>query len=413
MFTLTCRARLMLVAISFGCSLVLSTVSLMATVAEVQAQLPTDASAQEQYLTNPNFECATGVYTVTDITSQELIIPAGWTWVPISGTPMLISTRIRVTGNCDPNSSGFVDRIEGEDSFMFRSADIETPPVPGKPFDVAIAQRISVTPGTDYSISGFMASFCGGSASPTDCPDGYYISKQVGLDPDATLDPLASTAAWAENRQPHTTAGYANVSVAARAAGESMTAYVRIHSPFQWHGNHAIIDDFRMVEAPTIDFVGLPNQGPTTGTMGIPIYTVEGRRVEISWAGELSNEIQNLAGEGYELKADVQFRRSGEREWQDMVVDHVGDGCQAYVAPSLNTVTHFRVGALAARPNTGGHRFRSRWSDPVAIQFVPESSNVTQQGAISPSNIITSPAIALYLPIIDLPVSLECSQLNR
>ncbi|MCB0238805.1 MAG: hypothetical protein KDH08_09195, partial [Anaerolineae bacterium] len=84
----------------------------------------------------------------------------GWTATLVYGHPELNSARIKFTGQC--GNDGFVERLEGLDSLVFLSEDIETPPEPGKPFDAVIYQRIAVTPGTAYSLSGWLVSLCGG-----------------------------------------------------------------------------------------------------------------------------------------------------------------------------------------------------------------------------------------------------------
>ncbi|MEM7129948.1 MAG: hypothetical protein AAF702_26700 [Chloroflexota bacterium] len=347
--------------------------------------LPTDSLLQ-----NANLECSEGVYQVTDESGQTLTIPNHWVWTPISGTPKLISTNIRVSGSCD--GSGFIEAIEG-DSFMFRSQDIETPPVPGKPFDVAIYQQVQTLTGTAYSVSGFMVSFCGGSASPNDCPEGYYISKMVGLDPSGAAEPLADRVAWAESQAPHDEVRWVNLRVAAQAISSTMTVFVRVHSPFQWHGNHAIADLFSMVEAPTATFIELPESIQVTGTTGIPTGTrlVQGNVQEIRWTGSLSPDIEALDREDYELIYEIEYRHNDVDTWSTLVEQQVGDGCIRFLAPELDQTYYFRIRALAARPESGGHRYLSIWSEPEAIHFSTVSG---------PSGTAPDSAEALYLPVM-------------
>ena len=97
--------------------------------------------------------------------------------------PVVTSARIRFANSCD--GEAHVERIEGRDSVLIRALDHETPPEPGKPFDVTLMQQVPVVSGTDYSLSGWMLTLCGGSFSdPNDCPEGYYMAKLLGIDPD-------------------------------------------------------------------------------------------------------------------------------------------------------------------------------------------------------------------------------------
>lgn len=359
----------------------------------------------DPYLRNENFECSNGTYQIVDSSGQTLTMPIDWNWAPITGTPQLISTRIQVTGDCD--GTGFVDRLEGEDSFMIRSQDIEMPPEPGKPFDVAIYQHVTVTPGIDYGVSGFMVSFCGGSASPNDCPEGYTINKMVGLDPHGGIDPLADSVVWVENREPHITVRWANLYVASRATAPSMTVFIRLQSPFQWHGNHGIIDQFSMAAAPVVSLTDLPGTPTISGTVGMPTGThiVRGLTQEIRWVGELSTDIEAIEGEEYALKFDVAYRKITDDIWRSLVEGHAGAGCAVFKAPTLNETYQFRVRGLAARPNTGGHRYPSLWSEPISIHFQPspaDSSVPSMEGDAQ-----------LYVPLINHPSELVCEQITE
>jgi len=125
---------------------------------------------------NAGFECSQGYVKQPGITG---LVPLGWTAAVLDGRPTLTSTRIEFAGSC--NDDGFIERIEAQDSMVFLSEDIETPPEPGKPFDAAVYQQVMVIPGTAYSLSGWMVSLCGGSAIPNDCPPGRYIVKMLAL----------------------------------------------------------------------------------------------------------------------------------------------------------------------------------------------------------------------------------------
>ena len=144
---------------------------------------------------------------------------------------------------------------------MFRAQDLETPPEPGKPFDAAVHQQVAVTPGTAYSLSGWMVSLCGGSATPSSCPADYYMEKLLGIDPTGGTDPLGPNVIWVGDRRNFTESRWLNLRLAATAQTDRLTVFGRIRSPFQWHGNHAFVDTFSLVRAPTAYFVGLPEPG--------------------------------------------------------------------------------------------------------------------------------------------------------
>ncbi len=191
-------------------------------------------------------------------------VPLGWTGVLLSGTPQLDSVRIRWGGGCE--GSGFAEHLEGEDSLVFVAQDLETPPEPGKPFDAAVYQQVAVTPGTAYSLSGWMVSLCGGSATPSSCPTDYYMEKLLGIDPTGGIDPLGPNVIWVGDRRNFTESRWANLRLAATAQTDHLTVFGRIRSPFRWHGNHAFVDAFSLVRAPTASFVNSPAGSPLPTT---------------------------------------------------------------------------------------------------------------------------------------------------
>jgi hypothetical protein len=144
-------------------------------------------------LINPGFECTQGYVPQAGING---LVPTGWTAALIFGHPKLNSTRIEFSDTHSCDGSGFIERLEGIDSLVFLSEDIETPPDPGKPFDAVVYQQVAVTPGAGYSLSGWMVSFCGGSATPSSCPAGYYIAKMLGIDPTGGTNPTAPSVIW-------------------------------------------------------------------------------------------------------------------------------------------------------------------------------------------------------------------------
>ena len=124
-------------------------------------------------------------------------------------------------GGCDGTSG--LEHLEGEDSLLFLAQDLETPPEPGKPFDAAVYQQVAVTPGTAYSLSGWMVSLCGGSATPSSCPADYYMEKLLGIDPTGGTDPLGPNVIWVGDRRNFTETRWAQSP--ARSHGPDRSAH--------------------------------------------------------------------------------------------------------------------------------------------------------------------------------------------
>lgn len=317
-----------------------------------------DADApQAPALANPGFECAQGYSPRPGITG---IVPNGWTAVVLEGRPELHSARVKFTGSC--SSTGFAERIEGQDSMVVLAEDIETPPLPGKPFDAVVYQQTAVTPGVAYSLSAWMVSLCGGSAIPNDCPPGVYIAKMLGIDPTGGTNPLASGVAWVEDRRNFTESRWANLYTAATAQSGTLTLFGRIRSPFRWHGAHAFVDAFSLVQAPTAQFHNLPS-------------SVQGSQVTVRWQGSLGPDIPAIPGGTHQLLFDVQQRRAGQAAWQDWRVGAPPGQAIFSVDGCLGTQTiEFRLRARAEQPpgSNGAwpnHRYPGVWSQPASVTF--------------------------------------------
>ena len=312
-------------------------------------------------LQNPGFECKIGYVTQAGIQNR---VPLGWTGVLLSGTPQLDSVRIRWGGGC--GGSGFAEHLEGEDSLVFVAQDLETPPSPGKPFDAAVYQQVAVTPGTAYSLSGWTVSMCGGSATPSSCPTGYYMDKLVGIDPTGGTDPLGPNVIWVSDRRNFTESRWANLRLAATAQADRLTVFGRIHSPFRWHGNHAFVDAFSLVRAPTAAFVNSPIQ-------------ISEASARVQWDGAMGPDIQAIPGGAYRLFFDVQYRVDGQSDWIDWLADQAA-GSATFTVPACSAehTYAFRVrsraeqpaGSNGAKPN---HRYPGVWSEPAEIELGSES----------------------------------------
>ncbi len=211
-------------------------------------------------LRNGGYECGTGGYYEVDPPprqSKPNLIPNSWQFTTTVTPPIVSSARIRILKACD--ASGSVEKLEGQDSVIVRSLDIETPPDPGKPFDMSLVQQVAVVSGTAYSVSGWMVTFCGGSNTDprNDCPEGYYMAKMLGVDPLGGLDPDAPTVEWVESRANFvgpdglTFVGWQNLRSVTTAQAHTVTVFARMQSPFRWHGNFGHMDAMSMVQAPT------------------------------------------------------------------------------------------------------------------------------------------------------------------
>lgn len=333
-----------------------------------------DQGPQAPTIHNAGFECNHGYSPQSGIRG---LVPDGWTAVLLQGQPELNSTRTYFAGSC--SGSGFIERIEGEDSLAMLSEDIETPPLPGKPFDAVVYQSAAVTPGVAYSLSAWMVSLCGGSAMPNDCPQGYYMAKLLGIDPAGGSDPLAPTVAWVEDRRNFTDSRWANLRLAVTAESSTLTVLARIRSPFRWHGAHAFVDAVSLVQAPTAAFTNLPG-------------SVAGSQVTVRWQGSLGPDIAALPGGTHRLLFDVQQRPAGQAAWRDWLVDQpAGQAVFAVDACQGVQTVEFRLRARAEQPEGSSgawpnHRYPGVWSPATSVTFNPPAACVP----------------AAYLPLVHL-----------
>lgn len=339
---------------------------------------------------NHDFECTTGYYSQTNSIGKPIFAPIGWQMTILNGAPTVHSARIFFAKSCD--GSAHVERINGIDSIVIRAQDLETPPEPGKPFDVAFSQRISATVGGAYSLSGWLLSLCGGSATPSDCPKDVYIAKMLGIDPTGGSDPTADSVIWTENRRNFwengKRVGWQQMTVSATALTSTVTIFARVNSPFRWHGNHAFIDALSLVRAP-VAAVSAP-------------AIVTGTQVTVTWEGLLNDDIANIAGGTYELRFDLQYRPAGAESWADFQVDQPGPGSAIFTAKCADTTYEFRIRSRAEQPPAPApagawpnHRYASIWREPISVQFTsPSLPPVNSEPVEAPG------PFRLYLPQI-------------
>lgn len=339
---------------------------LLATMGSMQAAAknalgPGTIPAVAPVLRNGDMECADGYAEGVNGLGETIRWPDGWVYTVRDGSPKANSARVQFTKACD--GQGHVERIGGEDSFVVRAQDLETPPAPGKPFDSVIYQQVAVETGGDYSLSGWMLTLCGGSAVPNDCPDGYYMAKMLGLDPTGGTDPDAASVRWAENRANFVTPddqriGWANLSVSARAESITMTVFARIHSPFRWHGNHGFIDALSLIRAPVVTLDALPS-------------SVHSHTLDLTWQGEQSPDVE-IPGATFQLLVDIQAR-SQDGAWRDVTVAGPGTGTARFTAPCIDTTYEFRIRARAEQLEGEGiwpnQRYPGTWSEVQAVHF--------------------------------------------
>jgi hypothetical protein len=347
-----CCTRLVLTLLWIGLGLVPGPVE--------AARLSPAGGSSAPALVNGAFECSQGFAPQAGVNGN---VPAGWTAVLLNGYPRVNSTNLEFAYDCGDYD---FEKIEGQDSWVFLSQDIETPPEPGKPFDAAVYQRVTVTPGAAYSLSGWMLSLCGGSTMPNDCPLDSYMSKMLGIDPTGGTNPLAPTVIWVEDQRNFTEARWVNLRMGATAQSTTLTVFARIRSPFQWHGNHAFVDAYSLVRAPTAAFVDLP-------------ATVQGLRTTVRWTGVQSPDIAAIPGGTYQLLFDVQYRRAGEAGWTDWQTGQP-TGEALFTAGGGQTQTYeFRLRARSEQPPAPpdgawpNHRYPGDWSAPASVQFVAGS----------------------------------------
>jgi hypothetical protein len=315
-------------------------------------------------LINSGFECSAGTYLLNAPQGGQMRIHEGWTVAFLNGTPWLHSTSMQYNnGSC--GGGAHIEKIEGEDSLAIFAHDLEWTDQPGKPFDVALYQQVAVNAGTAYSLSAWMVSLCGGSTMPNDCPDGYYMAKMLGVDPTGGVDPLAETVVWVEDRRNFVEngerVGWSNLRLGVTAKSSTITVFARVSSPFQWHGNHAFVDAFSLVEAPLARFAPLPEQ-------------VDGDSVDISWEGEQNLQIAQIPGGAYELRFDSEVKIGQDGQWQPWLTDQSA-GTATFVARQAQIPHYFRIRARSEQmPGGSGkawpnHRYPGDWSTPVAVTF--------------------------------------------
>lgn len=305
-------------------------------------------------LTNPGFECGDGYHDQPGIRGM---VPNGWTARILAGNPVMNSTQMWATYRCNPGDMGW-EKLEGHDSNIFL-ADAARPDkdFDAPPFDVALYQAANVSQGAEYSLSAWVTSMCGGSATPSDCPAGAYIAKMAGFDAWGGTDPTAASVQWTEDRRPHTEIGYANLILATTAQAPRLTVFLRVNSPFHHHGNMAFADAVKLVRSPKSRFTKVSAQG---------------NLIAVAWTGSLGEDIPLIPATNHKLSFEIEAR-AGAGPWRSWLTEQ-GAGSETFAAPRLcsDQTYRFRIRAWAVQPagQPGAfpnHHFVGVWheSDPV------------------------------------------------
>jgi len=361
-----------------------------------QEAWPAAPAAAPNLLVNAGFECGEEGYTEAPVPPGDTkpnYFPNGWVVTSPMTIPIVTSARIRFANSCD--GEAHVERIEGRDSVLIRALHHETDPEPGKPFDVTLLQQVPVISGTDYSLSGWMLTLCGGSFSdPNDCPEGYYMAKLLGIDPTGGTDPAAPTVEWVENRRNfveadgRTRVGWQNLRTASTAQAVTITVFARINSPFRWHGNHGFIDALSIMQAPTATITAtaeLISPAPAPPT------------ITVAWQGSLGPDIPLIPNGNHRLLYDLEYWNSESATWQPVASDREGDGSLDFVARCFDVTYQFRVKPRAEQPEgnngaTPNQRYPGLWVESAPIVVPPNLPGPSEP--FTATNQIFLPAIS-------------------
>jgi hypothetical protein len=270
--------------------------------------------------------------------------------------------------------------MDGIDSWYLPSEDVTST---GKPFEIVLYLQVPALVGAAYSLSGWMASECGSNdKGPKPCPQGNYISKMIGLDPYGGVDHTSPDIAWVENRE---NPRWRGLHTGTTALTDTVTIFIRVHSPFEFQNNKGFVDAFTLVRAP------LSAMEPLSGT-------VSGMGpIDIRWFGKQSEDVERIRDGNYKLYFDVQARHLPAGEWRDLVTGATEQRSVAFQAPCVDTRYEFRVRARAEQPEGQGgvfpsHRYYGVWSKPQAVLFAAPAAE-------EPGTIDVTPPLTGTLPV--------------
>ncbi len=132
-----------------------------------------------------------------------------------------------------------------------------------------------------------------------------------------------------------------------------LTVFVRVRSPFHWHGNHAFADAVKLVRAPNSRFEQVSAQG---------------NNIAVSWTGDLGPDIPAIPSPGHDLWFELQVQRGGGA-WEPWLSREAKGGASFDAPRSCHDETYrFRIrawGNMTARPY---NQFVGVWHESAAVQ---------------------------------------------
>ncbi len=307
-------------------------------------------------------------------------VAGNWFAINEIGNPTYYSS-CEYIGSCA--AANWSEKLDGTSAQYIESQDIERCCPPGKPFKIDLAQTVPVVSGTAYAVSGFMVTFCAGTANNPNppCPSNYYIGKSVGLDPLGGMLPTATSVIWSEeDRRDARVARWVNLNTVARAQSVSMTVFARMNWPFQFHGALGWMDAFQITPAPVVTITARP------ATQISPTITV-------SWTHWMDPALRRDGD--YRLYYDVEARDVLTTSWTRLASDAVSTTV-SYSGQVGHTYA-FRVRPWAHQPQLdecttcagANHFFPGFFSNPITVTVVndaPPSSSVAPLPSLQTSN---------------------------
>jgi hypothetical protein len=312
-------------------------------------------------------------------------VPAGWTAFNQFGNPQWTDSASLC--NCGGNN----EKTEGTNAVVVVSENQERNPNPGRPFTAVLSQSVSgVLSGTAYSLAAAMLTFCGGTADGGGCATrNYTMAKSVGIDPSGGTLPTAPTVIWSpENGDDH---GWRDMTTAARAVSTTLTMFMKVRWPYQYHGAFTFWDAAYLAQAPTATLKA--NAPVSTGS------------ITLTWSGRMPQDIsQNYPG--IALGFDVQVLDPAIPGWHNLLTG-TQQSSLVFAGTPGNTYQFRVLPFMGYLPDN--HRFEGLTTNPISVtvgDFTPPTSSVgllppvqytnTFAVAWSGSDNISPPAALVY-----------------
>ncbi len=326
---------------------------------------PRAVAATSNLLLNSGFDA--GYHTQPGVNGR---VAGNWTVVLEVANPTFYSSCEYVR-SCGPDN--FAEKLDGVSAQYIESPDIERCCPPGKPFRFSMYQLAPVVSGTAYALSGYMVTFCGGTANPppSQCSS-FYLGKSVGLDPLGGMVPTATAVIWSpEDRRDAREARWVRINALAAAQAPTMTVWLRMNWPFTLHGALGFIDAFQLSPAPIV-------------TMTAHAPTQTGQVINFSWTGWMTPSLRNDGD--YRLYYDVEARDVLTTTWTRLASEIIST--TFFYSGETGHAYAFRVRPWAHQPQLdncttcagANHFFPGFFSDAITVTIVdstPPSSAVT------------------------------------